>query len=423
MADRSISRLFGIRPPVEADIETEGTPFDSDVQTVEDLLATLDLGQAPVRPRVGPIRGTFGALGDAFSAAAAVRAGGTPPRIGSFAATTLARQLDFEERLGNFEAERRGVGNRIRIGQFEQKAKEESLIRIGRAKGKTKDVLVRDFETTITQDMIDDFNLPKESLGKFMRVRDSVDKSTGIAIGRVILGPGVETSSPIITTEGIFPRGTKTNIIGEQLVHPVTKEPLRPFAEEMLFLRQEVVRLNEKKQFQLPVGILKGLTDEGIGVGAAEAALTQYVALGQPDLGFPFTIMQGTRLERSDRTTARRVISEAVVPIRKFFAGAAVTPTEAKASAPLIANLEEGVPPNVLIESLIGLINISRRARQRILLDARSNGLDVSGFESELSSGELNSINTLEDFLSGTTTNDLKSRVFVDEDGQLKVEE
>ena len=135
----------------------------------------------------------------------------------------------------------------------------------------------------------------------------------------------------------------------------------------------------------------------------------------------PFLIPN--RFEPAANTTARRVVSEAVVPIRKFFAGSAVTPTEARASAPLIANLEEGVPPNVLVESLIGLVNISRRARQRILLDARSNGLDISGFESELSSGQLRPIESLEEFLEGKPGRKLVDRVTIDENGNLQIED
>ncbi len=452
----------------QADTVALPSPQREESDLVAELLASLDVGQPEAPPKVGVGRRILGALGDAITASASVRAGGAPPRIGAFAASQLAQREAFAQRSAAADTENRRFKQSLLLQNFKNQAADRRL-RTGGGTN-TKDVTTRvtqqmvdelgfpqsslgeiaqvrdridkrtgitisreflgfaakpklttkEFETTITEDMVKRHGLPRESVGTFARVRDTLDPD-GMTTKREILGPGVDPTRPLVTTEGFFPLGTKTGKVGEVLISPITGERLKPFQEEMFFLRQQVIALNKKRQFQLPSGILRDLTEEGIGVSAASAALRRYIDLGSPDLAFPFTLVQGTRFEAEDRTTARRVISEAVVPIRKFFSGAAVTPTEAQASAPLIANLEQGVAPNILTESLIGLVNISRRARQRILLDARANGLDISGFESELSSGELSQIESLEEFLAGGKPAGLQ--YFIDENGNLKIEE
>jgi hypothetical protein len=62
-------------------------------------------------------------LGDAITAAAAVRAGGRPPQIGSFRAGVEERERSHREQVIAADAAARNLRNRIRIGQFEAKLK------------------------------------------------------------------------------------------------------------------------------------------------------------------------------------------------------------------------------------------------------------------------------------------------------------
>ncbi|KKN04140.1 hypothetical protein LCGC14_1100480 [marine sediment metagenome] len=91
---------------------TELTPEER----VQKLLETLDLPKAEEPKRFGRGKAFLAGLGDAFTAKATVRAGGTPPAIG---ASTLIRQRRLageEARRDNAEAARRDISNRLHIG-------------------------------------------------------------------------------------------------------------------------------------------------------------------------------------------------------------------------------------------------------------------------------------------------------------------
>jgi hypothetical protein len=111
----------GVAPPAAASPEED---------LVAQLLASLDLPQAPERPNVGVGRRIAGTLGDALTAFASVQAGGRPPFIGSFAAGQRADEQAFQQERIAAEAERRGVANRIRIGEFARRQDENRRIRI-----------------------------------------------------------------------------------------------------------------------------------------------------------------------------------------------------------------------------------------------------------------------------------------------------
>lgn len=95
---------------------TELTPE----QRVQKLLETLDLPKAEEPKQFGRVKGSIAALGDALTAMASVRAGGRPPAIG---VSTLIRQQRLrgeEARIRESDAARRDIGNRLRIGVFQQ---------------------------------------------------------------------------------------------------------------------------------------------------------------------------------------------------------------------------------------------------------------------------------------------------------------
>jgi len=131
--------LSFIGPP-EAPVTgtTQGSPIDRDAALIEKLLSNLDLGQAPVRPKTGGVRGFFGSLGDALSAAAAVRAGGAPPPIGAFAANRLRQQQRFQQESAETAAANRALGNRIRIGRFEAEQRHGFRLKEIRARERTE---------------------------------------------------------------------------------------------------------------------------------------------------------------------------------------------------------------------------------------------------------------------------------------------
>ncbi len=101
---------------------------DNSEELVKNLLSRLSTAPASPPPTVGAGRQIAGGLGDALSAMAAVRAGGAPPSIGRFAATTEGRQRDFERKQEAAAQRDRDIQNRLIIGEFEDNRR----IRIGR---------------------------------------------------------------------------------------------------------------------------------------------------------------------------------------------------------------------------------------------------------------------------------------------------
>lgn len=95
------------------------TPIDAGPSLVEELLSRLRVDAPEPPPKIGPGRRILGSIGDALTAAATVRAGGTPPQIGTFAATVLQRQEDFKRRSAEAAAANQALQRRIRLGQFE----------------------------------------------------------------------------------------------------------------------------------------------------------------------------------------------------------------------------------------------------------------------------------------------------------------
>lgn len=281
----------------------------------------------------------------------------------------------------------------------------------------------KEFETIITKDMVEKFGIPEGFVGEFMRVRDTISgQGDGQHTKREILGPGVESSSQIVTEQGVFTKSSKLGTISGPLLHPATKEPLRPVQLVMAENALRVAEMTQSRAGKMSDSVVKHLTEQGVAVDAAETGLRFYIDVGSPDLGLIFD-QTPDRLKSPDSIRARANMAAALVPIRKFFSGAAVTESEAKFGEALIAKIDGPVAPGVLKESFLALINHSRRTRRRILMDARSNGDDISGFEHELSDGSLDFVDSLDEFaLGGRGNPTFLNRVIVDENGNLMIE-
>jgi hypothetical protein len=409
-----------------------------------------------------------------LTAFASVQAGGRPPFIGSFAAGQQAIDRDFRAQSAAAETESRNLKNRIRVIDFERRERERAEARapagtsakdstifltqrdvdsgqfppglvagdavrvrdtidddtsdtvrrqfIGMAEGPKKgDVDRSEFQSTVDAEMVKRFPNLKGNEGMFARFRDTLDQETGETISREILGPGQESLNFINTPDGIISVGRKSGQVNEALLG-ADGEPLVPFSQRM----QELKFANERKMAErgakLSSAARTKLSDQGMAQDSADAALRRWVELGRPDLGSIFALTPD-RLKSKEGVAARAAISAAIVPIKKHFLGGAVTPQEAESSAPLIATIEKGSAPNVLEASLLELSNLARRSRKRILLDARAAGDDISGFEHELTDGSLDPSNSLDEFLEGQQPSDLRHRVFVDENGQIQIED
>ena len=112
-----------------------GIPAATDPNSLDALLASLEMQQPHPIPRPHPFRTALGNIGDALLAAAHVKAGGQPPAIGPFAANQQAQQQALEQENRQIEAANRENRNRIRIGEFtrKEKAKEAAQIKADEA--------------------------------------------------------------------------------------------------------------------------------------------------------------------------------------------------------------------------------------------------------------------------------------------------
>lgn len=314
------------------------------------LLASLERGTTEPPPALSGSRRLLGPLGDALMAAATVRAGGAPPQIGAFGAEQASRQAAYERRLEENARADRSLRNAVRIGAMQMGNRQ----------------------------MIGPLDQAKLDMDK-QRLAEETRYHTGII------------NKP--------PAGAQIN--------PETERHNR----EMERLADE--RLDKQKTARpLPYSLVSKLADQTAALEAAQAAKDAWTDLKKPDLGTIFN-MTPDRLKNRDAIKARRAISEALVPLRKYFLGSAVSEGEKQAAAPLLANLEGGVAPNVLEESLVGLVNIADRARRNELTSAEMGGFDVSKFHGERGAATVNQ----------PTVGTKKLRVVINENGDLKVDE
>jgi len=173
--------------------------------------------------------------------------------------------------------------------------------------------------------------------------------------------------------------------------------------------RQKALKISEFRAKQVSPTIQRDISDAGESAESAQRALDTWNRLGNPDLGFIF-VNTPDRLKSRAGIDATAAIASALVPIRKFFLGAAVTEPEKAAAAPLIANLEGGVAPRILESSLNELIAMSNRARARMLRDQELFGKDVSKFRGDPSGFDP----------GGTVTPRTSEKTFMDESGRTR---
>lgn len=174
--------------PVAGNTGTSSS-LDPNVQQVLDLLKQLDQ-QAPIAPPAPPPplslpRRTIGSLGDAISAMAAVRAGGQPPAIGTFNASTQRQQQDYIKRLTDFQNQQQESANeerrlRATVGSqaLLESQKAKSAFEVAKLKADAQGA--KPLKSTVSTIQGAD--------GKTVRVRDTFDPVTGEHLGREVLG-------------------------------------------------------------------------------------------------------------------------------------------------------------------------------------------------------------------------------------------
>ena len=107
-----------------------GITAGTDPNSLDALLASLEMTPPRPAPQNHPVRNALGAIGDALLAAAHVKAGGQPPAMGPFAANQLQERQAFEQQNRQIEAVNRENRNRIRIGEFTRKVKAQERAQI-----------------------------------------------------------------------------------------------------------------------------------------------------------------------------------------------------------------------------------------------------------------------------------------------------
>lgn len=315
------------------------TPAGTDpaFDRVQQLISMLETARPPEPQKLKTWQKIVGGLGDAIQAMAAVRAGGAPPALGPFAAQQLSQRRRFEEESRAAEEYGRELRNRVRIGAFEEQGRrerEESLERLRAGSKEEQQAILNEFRA---------------------RALDIQAQNATTAEERARFQGEANEIRRLLGEQGIALRGQALELQKMGLELRTTNRPL-------------------------PASITQDIGEIDASKEAAETALSGYKLLGRPDLGFVFSKLTPERFADPKKIKARRIISEALVPIRKYFLGQAVTATEMQSARPLIANLEEGAPPNVLEESLIGLVNIAERGRRSRLQAAELAGFNVSNF-------------------------------------------
>jgi len=205
---------------------------------------------------------------------------------------------------------------------------------------------------------------------------------------------------------GATARDLSNKLAEERNVLAREREDRQTGAEER---RQKALKISEFRAKQVSPTIQRDISDAGESAESAQRALDTWNRLGNPDLGFIF-VNTPDRLKGRAGIDATAAIASALVPIRKFFLGAAVTEPEKAAAAPLIANLEGGVAPRILESSLNELIAMSNRARARMLRDQELFGKDVSAFRGDPSGFDP----------GGTVTPQTNEKTFMDESGRTR---
>jgi len=123
----------------------EADPSES---LIDDLLEKMDVGEKPEPPpKIGRGRRIIGSIGDALTAMAAVRAGGTPPARGAFASQLLRQQEEFRIASAQFKQQQADLNNEILLFKARMAEADEARIQREQAdisKTERADVLLRE---------------------------------------------------------------------------------------------------------------------------------------------------------------------------------------------------------------------------------------------------------------------------------------
>jgi hypothetical protein len=380
-------------------------------------------------------------LGDAITAAAAVRAGGQPPSIGSFRATIEARERAFEAQQAAAEQQARDLRNRIRVGDWQarQKAKlearaptdkdttEKSVFgsqqmfergaipehAVGRevvmryisnpetgqveseeflAMATPKQPTIKTFAGIVNEQNVKDHPHLAGQEGERWQFQATVDPETGM-YGKVApMQPVGDQMTLIPTEEGLLSFGRTGGDI-KPVINPDTGEPVMPWATRIAQIKLERERITELMGKDLSGPAKTEIWEKGAGLDSIQLAMQTYTGLNYPNLFF-----QSQFLTNRAQKDARAAISAVLTPVRKAFSGVAVTPEEAKRSKDILLELEGPVTRDSLESSMITLSNMLWIIRRRVLLTEQGAGGNVSNFAQEM---ETRRFTSLEDIMMG----------------------
>lgn len=308
---------------------------------VEELLKKYQAKPPTPPPKPSKAQMALGILGDSLRANAAARLGRASEGPGPFISHLIRKQQAYTQQLAEFEEQRqRSLESLLKI-QEQQNWRESQRDR------------------QIIQDNL-------RSLAETQRL-------------------GMESQRLEFERQRIEIAARNATTTEERLKYQQQLGELNLQIRQMgLDLQQQ--RLDFDRQIRttsrpLPATIVTDISGAREAAEAAETALSEYERLGSPDLGFLFSATPD-RFKSKAGLEARRKIAEALLPIRKYFSGTAVSEGERKEASPIIAQLEGGAAPGPLMEALRGLISMARRKERSLVRDAELAGYNTEGFQS-----------------------------------------
>lgn len=438
-------------------------------ENLEDLIASLKFPE-PRKP-LGKGRRRTGLILGGFADALRAQSGGRSNVVN----TVLGRDRAIKEENRQLEAEKQNVIQTLRIRDFEAR-------RAASLRQQTPDDVNLVSDTVVgTQRLVDDGTIPETALNQPVRLRIATDPATGRIKRREFLGiatggePTTRTFDAEITAQDVAKNPDLAGQEGERWKFTATVDdktgmfenvtPVRPVGESLQVFESTLgtigigkrtgqvtpiidpsgERVESRaavfKEFQfrhkqrvellgkdLEPSIQKQVSEAGTSLESIAWAMRRYRELGGPQL-----LIGNQWLISEDSKQARAAIAGAMVPVRRWLFGAALTPGEKTSAADIITDLENAVNPGKLEANLVELANLMWRSRRSPLEVAGKSGRNVSNFEPEMRrmifrTGdelmfEAPSILGEEDAPPGGITMPGGGRVVVDENGDLKIEE
>ena len=413
-------------PPSGGGAAPQGDPS---ADLVTELLGQLEMEPEPQKPQVGGGKMFLGILGDALLAMGKARAG-QPVGPGPFTSSLAERERMFREQEAQADIANRQMRNQVRIAEFEQRL---------RTKQPTEQAPV-DLDTTSesivgSQEMANAGIIPQDAVGQPVRMRVSTNPTTGQIVNRQMVGMGFEepdkpkthTFPGIISADDVASNPSMKAHVGERWMFHATEDPktgvftdirpVKPVGDAMQFIEtptgfvtvgrttgqvgepidpdtgerivshgamvKEIELRNEERARKLG----KDLTEKGIetvatsgaGIDAVSWAMRRYHELGGPQL-----IISNKWVTSKEAKQARAAVSAAVLPVRRWLFGAALTESEKASAEDILTNMESSIHPDQLEANMVEIANLMWRERRNRLDVENRAGRNTSNFGFEM---------------------------------------